>query len=827
MQKRMEEAAAYYQRALKLSPDNVAIRRNLALTQWSRRQFREAKSNMEQVLAAVPGDELTRLLLGMILVNSGEYAKAVTLLESVKDRVRRNGDSVAALARAQYELGKKDQARATLESMALNRSLTPSGVFACATVAANAEDFQTAETLLLSIQSTYPDPVALSYQVALMQFRANRITDSWKTLLGAIENGQRSSQIYNLLGHCYASQNKLRSAIASFEKAIDQEPSEESHYLDAVQLLAENHLWRVLIRIVEKGVARIPNSDRLYRMKGLAETAMLYSEDALRSYRRALEINPDSAKAHLGLALAQRTMGRREAAAITFEQGIRKFPEDGGHYQEYGLMLLKAGESGDDVAMNRGVLLLQKALDLDGSLYESHYQLGRVALEKDQTLEALPHLETAAKLAPDKSKVHYLLARACRRLGRGEEARAHLETFRRTKAAEESKRAPSAEAELPRTVDDLIHQDPPTIGAVLSDYYKQGKEDQARQVLNALAGKEPVDPHAWLLYGQIAGKAEDYETAEKLFNAIRSSHPEPAIVGYHLGLVQFRTGRFAGSQQTLLEVIAQGQGNSKIYNLLGHCYRRQAKVQEAIEAFQEAINLGRAEEANYLDLIHLYADESQLEFWLDARRGPRLRWHLALETLKKGVKILPSSPRLFEAKGFVQAKLDYNEDAIHSYTRALELDPGSAEANLGLGVAQRLAGRMQEAGATFERGIQKFPRNASFYQEYGLLLAKAGDSGDEAARSRSTALLKKALDLDDSLMEPHYQLGKLALEHGDPEEAARHFEAAVRLAPDESKLRYGLVRAYRRLGRRQEARGQARTYQKLKAAEEAAGAPPQ
>ena len=348
--------------------------------------------------------------------------------------------------------------------MALNQSLNPDGVIACATVAANAKDFETAERLLQSIRSNYPEPAALSYRVALMQFRANRINDSQKTLLASIENGQHSSQIYDLLGHCYASQNKLQSAIASFEKAIDQEPSEESHYLDALQLLAENQLWRVLIRIAERGVAQIPNSDRLFRMKGLAETAMLYSEDALQSYRRALKINPDSAKANLGLGVAQRTMGRRKDAAATFQKGIEKFPNDGGHYQEYGLMLLKAGDSGDDDAMNRGVLLLQKAVDLDSSLYESHYQLGRVALEKDQVLKALPHLETAAKLAPGSSKVHYLLARAFRRLGRGEEARAHLQTFRRMKAAEESKRASAGGAEPPQTMDDSLRKDPETIG---------------------------------------------------------------------------------------------------------------------------------------------------------------------------------------------------------------------------------------------------------------------------------------------------------------------------------------------------------------------------
>ena len=223
MQNRMEEAAGYYRQALKLAPDSVAIRRNLALTQWSRRRFAEAKANLEQVLARVPNDELTRFLLGMILVNSGEYARAVRLLESVPERVRGQGEAVAALARAQYGLGNREQARGTLESMALDLSLPPSGVYACATAAANAEDFATAEKLFLSIRSTYPDAAALSYQIALMQFRSNRIDRSRRTLLEAIERNQGSGPIHNLLGHCYAAQNRLQSAVASFERAMDLE----------------------------------------------------------------------------------------------------------------------------------------------------------------------------------------------------------------------------------------------------------------------------------------------------------------------------------------------------------------------------------------------------------------------------------------------------------------------------------------------------------------------------------------------------------------------------------------------------------------------------
>ena len=202
-------------------------------------------------------------------------------------------------------------------------------------------------------------------------FGSDRVDRSRRTLLEAVDQGQRSGPIHNLLGHCYAARNELQSAVASFQQAMALEPTEESHYLDAVQLLAEHRIWRVLIRIAEKGVAHIPQSDSLYRMKGLAETAMLYSRDSVRSYRRALEINPGSAKANLGLAIAQRASGTREAAVATLEKGIRKFPDHGAHYQEYGLMLLRAGETGDDGALKRAVVLLEKAIELDASLPEA------------------------------------------------------------------------------------------------------------------------------------------------------------------------------------------------------------------------------------------------------------------------------------------------------------------------------------------------------------------------------------------------------------------------------------------------------------------------
>ncbi len=102
-----------------------------------------------------------------------------------------------------------------------------------------------------------------------------------------------------------------------------------------------------------------------------------------------------------------------------------------------------------------------------------------------------------------------------------------------------------------------------------------------------------------------------------------------------------------------------------------------------------------------------------------------------------------------------------------------------------------------------------------------LLVFRQGN--DDAAESQAVSLLKTALALDGSLAEPHYELGNLALAKGKTQEALQHLEAAAKLNPKSSKIRYALARAYRRLGRSEEATKELRIYQNLKAEERKSG----
>jgi Flp pilus assembly protein TadD len=125
-------------------------------------------------------------------------------------------------------------------------------------------------------------------------------------------------------------------------------------------------------------------------------------------------------------------------AATTFEQGIKRFPRDCGHYLEYAQMLLKLAETGDSTPEIHARVLLNTAVAIDGSLSEPHYQLGNLALRQGRTDQALEHFETAKKLNPQDSKIHYALARAYRRLGLESKATEEFVAHTKLKSKEET-----------------------------------------------------------------------------------------------------------------------------------------------------------------------------------------------------------------------------------------------------------------------------------------------------------------------------------------------------------------------------------------------------
>ena len=130
------------------------------------------------------------------------------------------------------------------------------------------------------------------------------------------------------------------------------------------------------------------------------------------------------------------------------------------------------------------------------------------------------------------------------------------------------------------------------------------------------------------------------------------------------------------------------------------------------------------------------------------------------------------------------------EEADKADHAAVALDPTSAIAHNGLGLAAIDDGRAADAATEFERAAAIDPNNASYAANLGNARRALGDrAGAEQAYRRALAIDARAIDAANGL-------GVLLVEAHQPAEAIEWFERVLTAAPDfvEARLNLGIAR---------------------------------
>jgi len=399
--------------------------------------LKSAESELRQAVKLAPNDAVGLALLGMVLFRQEKLAEANGYFEKALELDPSDSGTRYNLAVNCYRLNRPEKAREALTGF-LDHPATPETVFQGAKAASYAGDLDTAEKLLESIRSTYPDKVKLGYELALVQYNASRFDQSRSTLLWTIAGESRDVRLYRLLAWTYQRQERPTEATRTMMQAIELEPSAEAGYTELALVLIEQKRFTDAYEVAAKAVEKMPNSGPVHKVKGQAESYIGIMRQALGSFQRAVELDPTDQEALLLMAQVQANLRMVPEASATFEKGIAKFPRSARFYESYGRLLLQPAGKPDAVMESRAQSLLEKALALDNSLADAHYELGKLLLAKGRAQEALPHLEASAKLKPAHSQFHFTLAEAYRALDREEDYRNTLEIYRKLQAEEQN-----------------------------------------------------------------------------------------------------------------------------------------------------------------------------------------------------------------------------------------------------------------------------------------------------------------------------------------------------------------------------------------------------
>jgi len=156
---------------------------------------------------------------------------------------------------------------------------------------------------------------------------------------------------------------------------------------------------------------------------------------ALAPLDRARKLDPPDSRSALYLAMSYEGLAQPDKAIGLYEQTIEIETQRGKPSPEthtaYGRLLFTLGRQDEAVSQ------FARVVELDPNSRDGHYELGRIEFERGDYAEAVvlgAKALTAKGLGTTDRQIHFLLSRAYSKLGKKDQAAAHLKKFQSSPA---------------------------------------------------------------------------------------------------------------------------------------------------------------------------------------------------------------------------------------------------------------------------------------------------------------------------------------------------------------------------------------------------------
>lgn len=236
---------------------------------------------------------------------------------------------------------------------------------------------------------------------------------------------------------------------------------------------------------------------------------------------------------------------------------------------------------------------------------------------------------------------------------------------------------------------------------------------------------------------------------------------------------------------------------------LGYVAAKQKEWMVAIHAYRGLLEARPQSASAHANLARLLAATGKRREALDHQQQAQ-QLDPAIAPLEEGLEEASDPARLLADEAVALAGQQRFEPATAKALQAKEMAPRDAVVLCRVGFVYAKRGESDLAEDHFRQAIAIDPRHSEAWYLLGNVQRLRGDS------AAAIVSYQKALELNPDFAEPHNNLGTL-LAVSDPAQAERHFEAAIRIDPNNCDAYSNLGNAHLRQGRRADA---IRCYQK-------------
>ena len=580
------------------------------------------------------------------------------------------------------------------------------------------------------------------------------------TLVGCGADRETRTKEFVASGDRFAADAKPREALIEYRNAVQLDPMFGEARVKLAETFEKTGDGPNALREYIRAADLLPNDIALQLKTGSYLITAHRADDALARADAVIKLEAGNVEAHVLRGNALGGLNNFEKAFEEMEEALRLDPTRGATYTQVGLVESARGRQAEaEAAFKRAVELAPTWIGGRLALANFYWASGRQS-------EAAQALQAALEQAPANETANHAMAIFSLATGRVREAEKYLRQLAdvtKSHAAQFSladyyiaTRRPQEAIAILTPLATSPGSEPEARRYLARAYASVGQPEKAHALVDQMLLEKPSDAQTTLLKGQLLLSEDRREDALATVKAAVSADPSSAAAQFTLGRVYAARGDVAGAETAFREVL-------KISPSAAAAQTELSLLQLSSGSTLAALNNAEAAVKNQPDRLDTRL--ALVRSLLAARHFDRAQLELQ--------PLLASHPEVAAVqvqKAVLAASRNDVVAARTTFEKALALEPASLEALGGLLALAMNAKDFSAARARVSQHLEKGPVTP------GLLLLAArtyGSTGDIGAAEKA---LRRAIEMDATLLPAYAMLGQIYLDQGKLEVARQEFD---------------------------------------------------
>jgi tetratricopeptide (TPR) repeat protein len=332
----------------------------------------------------------------------------------------------------------------------------------------------------------------------------------------------------------------------------------------------------------------------------------------------------------------------------------------------------------------------------------------------------------------------------------------------------------------------------------VQELYDQAKSAQSQGDIGAAIAKYEeilrIAPRLSAAYNNLGAlyfRQRDFQKAAKILEAGLKLNPAMPSASALLGISLFEMGEYEEARPRLEAALRANASDSNAKLYLVHDLTKLGELEAAETHLQQLA----ARQPKNQELWYLLA---------------KLHMQLSEQALAKMNAIDPNSVLAHELSGEMMEAMNNYDGAVVELKKAVEMAPQRPGTHYKLGDAYFSLSQWDSAAEQFQAELAVDPANCRAHWKLGTVVLQKNGNPDEAL-----ADINRALSMCPTLTDARVDRARVLIKLERNAEAASDLEAAVKADPSEPTAHFLLAKAYRALGRTQDAQAEMQTFSKL------------